>query len=237
MGWAHPRSRGEHMTDTTLKLTEAGSSPLARGTQKELRQAITFPGLIPARAGNTDTTRRYLLGLRAHPRSRGEHRKPAMTKSTPPGSSPLARGTQSLRAFHIFGVGLIPARAGNTSPCPALPGLRRAHPRSRGEHDRIRSAAARCVGSSPLARGTPRQPRRRAPTMRLIPARAGNTPECFDCMMRDRAHPRSRGEHSVGLGCLVMGLGSSPLARGTPILTLATWWLGGLIPARAGNTP
>ena len=33
-----------------------------------------------------------------------------------------------------------------------------------------------------------------------------------------------------------MGLGSSPLARGTPILTLATWWLGGLIPARAGNT-
>ena len=73
--------------------------------------------------------------------------------------------------------------------------------------------------------------------MRLIPARAGNTPECFDCMMRDRAHPRSRGEHSVGLGCLVMGLGSSPLARGTPILTLATWWLGGLIPARAGNTP
>ena len=224
------------MTDTTLKLTEAGSSPLARGTQKELRQAITFPGLIPARAGNTDTTRRYLLGLRAHPRSRGEHRKPAMTKSTPPGSSPLARGTQSLRAFHIFGVGLIPARAGNTSPCPALPGLRRAHPRSRGEHDRIRSAAARCVGSSPLARGTPRQPRRRAPTMRLIPARAGNTPECFDCMMRDRAHPRSRGEH--GILCAALGYlsGSSPLARGT----LGRFGLlshgSGLIPARAGNT-
>ena len=52
--------------------------------------------------------------------------------------------------------------------------------------------------------------------MRLIPARAGNTPECFDCMMRDRAHPRSRGEHRRYSGGRFVNVGSSPLARGTP---------------------
>ena len=203
------------MTDTTLKLTEAGSSPLARGTQKELRQAITFPGLIPARAGNTDTTRRYLLGLRAHPRSRGEHRKPAMTKSTPPGSSPLARGTPVRASAVLVSMGLIPARAGNTLHRYRGTGRTGAHPRSRGEHSHTVCGVVEAVGSSPLARGThgPRGPSTSAAG--LIPARAGNTDPAFKQRRLRGAHPRSRGEHEGRARTSEAREGSSPLARGT----------------------
>ena len=142
------------MTDTTLKLTEAGSSPLARGTQKELRQAITFPGLIPARAGNTDTTRRYLLGLRAHPRSRGEHFTMPSTAGLASGSSPLARGTRQDPLCGGALRGLIPARAGNTKATQEESANNEAHPRSRGEHTRMFRLHDAGQGSSPLARGT-----------------------------------------------------------------------------------
>ena len=53
--------------------------------------------------------------------------------------------------------------------------------------------------------------------------------------MRD--HPRSRGEHHVGLLSLVASRGSSPLARGarSPLHQIVRG--DGIIPARAGSTP
>ena len=53
VGWAHPRSRGEHFAACLDFLDLLGSSPLARGTPA-VHEVITEPfGLIPARAGNT----------------------------------------------------------------------------------------------------------------------------------------------------------------------------------------
>ena len=52
-GGAHPRSRGEHLDKDVLTLSEAGSSPLARGTHRYGAEAGSLDGLIPARAGNT----------------------------------------------------------------------------------------------------------------------------------------------------------------------------------------
>ena len=71
---------------------------------------------------------------------------------------------------------------------------------------------------------------------RLIPARAGNT-----CLQRcqlpcSTAHPRSRGEHNSRLGKISNKDGSSPLARGTPLLHNRVAHQTRLIPARAGNT-
>ena len=51
--WAHPRSRGEHVSQVSAVHQALGSSPLARGARlshQELRQMM---GLIPARAGST----------------------------------------------------------------------------------------------------------------------------------------------------------------------------------------
>ncbi len=73
----------------------------------------------------------------------------------------------------------------------------------------------RCTGSSPLARGTLPVVIFEIPVNRLIPARAGNT---VIRAIEDRApaaHPRSRGEHRGDRVNILVGDGSSPLARGT----------------------
>ena len=49
-------------------------------------------------------------------------------------------------------------------------------------------------------------------------------------------HPRSRGEYADTFTPLVSATGSSPLARGIPLLDGRQFVGGRFIPARAGNT-
>ena len=153
-----------------------------------------------------------------------------------PGSSPLARGTQSDPPAPGGFFGLIPARAGNTCPCTSSFVTDWAHPRSRGEHPSIHSGHCRNLGSSPLARGT----RKTKPLLEwqggLIPARAGNTMNLSVVFNPSGAHPRSRGEHLASCDSFRPSSGSSPLARGTQRLPPVPSSVNGLIPARAGNT-
>ena len=94
--------------------------------------------------------------MRAHPRSRGEHQHKLPEENLSFGSSPLARGTQHQHPLEPPPVGLIPARAGNTRKSLATSTPRKAHPRSRGEHQSGGVLIAYHHGSSPLARGTRR---------------------------------------------------------------------------------
>ena len=71
--WAHPRSRGEHAACPSVGRVSPGSSPLARGTRRDIGLPGRFVGLIPARAGNTRKQILNIRSIRAHPRSRGEH--------------------------------------------------------------------------------------------------------------------------------------------------------------------
>ena len=153
-----------------------GSSPLARGTLSHHKKRRGALRLIPARAGNTGLVFAVCRLLPAHPRSRGEHTDDAAVLAVAFGSSPLARGTLAGNRAKRDVLRLIPARAGNTaSPTQTRPWAS-AHPRSRGEHD-SRGRPPGCTrGSSPLARGTLLSDRRRVGRLRLIPARAGNTP-------------------------------------------------------------
>ena len=91
-------------------------------------------------------------------------------------------------------------------------------------------------GSSPLARGTLPFIEQAGTPVGLIPARAGNTLHRAKKTNTPGAHPRSRGEHSQDSGHNNRRLGSSPLARGTPIYKILKPTDFGLIPARAGNT-
>ena len=132
------------------------------------------------------------------------------------GSSPLARGLR-VRPNDSQGVsGIIPARAGFTSPrlTASRPGWD--HPRSRGVYGRRVVDSAVPAGSSPLARGLLVT----LPVSRclvwIIPARAGFTPA------------QSRIEMPL--------IGSSPLARGLRALRVRGPVVGRIIPARAGFT-
>ena len=172
-----------------------------------------------------------------HPRSRGEHGEDAGGGRGFNGSSPLARGTLVARLFGPVNTRFIPARAGNTLFAAASASCHPVHPRSRGEHRAGRRSLAPATGSSPLARGTPIGASAPWEWIRFIPARAGNTIspriECNSLTV----HPRSRGEHAVGLGSGCVVCGSSPLARGTRQRASRPSRPRRFIPARAGNTP
>ena len=89
---AHPRSRGENGATMDKIVALVGSSPLTRGKREGHGRAVSLPGLIPAHAGKTITSRGYAPPRRAHPRSRGENgARPHVTRAEE-GSSPLTRG-------------------------------------------------------------------------------------------------------------------------------------------------
>ena len=150
---------------------------------------------IPAGAGNTRKRFQGRSWSPVHPRWRGEHSTAASSRSSYPGSSPLARGTQGLAAFQGALWRFIPAGAGNTTI-----------------HGQTQAGTS---GSSPLARGTRtlRTPGRL--TGRFIPAGAGNTNITVPALRSTSVHPRWRGEHGKLAGVHPHEFGSSPLARGT----------------------
>ena len=177
-----------------------------------------------------------LLVRRAHPRSRGEHYHKQAKQMRDRDSSPLARGTRSPAAPLHRNARLIPARAGNTYTPGVTVNAHSAHPRSRGEHNPSLTLIGAVIGSSPLARGTPAARSVSKPQLRLIPARAGNTPGLSPPRRQWSAHPRSRGEHVLLKSGSVFDSGSSPLARGTRHVGFRVGRDTRLIPARAGNT-
>ena len=94
----------------------------------------------------------------------------------------------------------------------------------------------RVGGSSPLTRGKPIGIGKRNDSAGLIPAHAGKTAGRRDRAPAGAAHPRSRGENSVGDGSARTAAGSSPLTRGKLRAHVLPARRRGLIPAHAGKT-
>ena len=172
-----------------------GSSPLARGPPQMPPSLQQGYGLIPARAGTTNTNVRMERRERAHPRSRGDHIHRSEMPMSRLGSSPLARGPLNFGVLVPAAMGLIPARAGTTRLrfC-GLPWWW-AHPRSRGDHERFDPGHSPDPGSSPLARGPQVGNLHGCRLVGLIPARAGTTCRRGRPAPAGGAHPRSRGDH------------------------------------------
>ena len=233
---AHPRSRGDHSSETQNRLVGLGSSPLARGPHLSQWEDEHVFGLIPARAGTTYSRSLCCRVHRAHPRSRGDHRRVSLITLRIVGSSPLARGPRNHGLADTIAAGLIPARAGTTDEGGSERVTARAHPRSRGDHGGARRKPLLRQGSSPLARGPPDAETPVDAAAGLIPARAGTTHKNGSGARLTGAHPRSRGDHRDPLCLRLMRQGSSPLARGPQFLLFACVLILGLIPARAGTT-
>ena len=153
------------------------------------------------------------------------------------GSSPLARGL--LRILRAFGPRwrIIPARAGFTNLAFDGSFILEDHPRSRGVYAAAAWEQTKAAGSSPLARGLPRDRQPRGGPRRIIPARAGFTSSSTSSSTSSRDHPRSRGVYASSSSTSEGEEGSSPLARGLRSNDDSAGGEGGIIPARAGFTP
>ena len=150
----------------------------------------------------------------AHPRSRGENSRIAEMSPATVGSSPLTRGKlRPRRGFSPRGR-LIPAHAGKTQHRRPRHDEAQAHPRSRGENERLVLIAPSEAGSSPLTRGKLRVRDGESRPSGLIPAHAGKTWNRARALSRPWAHPRSRGENIDGQRETAEEWGSSPLTRG-----------------------
>ena len=154
---------------------EDGSSPLTRGKHGFVVSERVDPGLIPAHAGKTLTCGRRSTSWTAHPRSRGENVASRDWPLIVAGSSPLTRGKLAAEGLDRRAARLIPAHAGKTRAGKAHRHLDPAHPRSRGENDRLRKARESAGGSSPLTRGKQEIKQCLTKLFRLIPAHAGKT--------------------------------------------------------------
>ena len=213
-----------------------GSSPLTRGKRRGTIRRGLCAGLIPAHAGKTvpDWEHKALPG--AHPRSRGENHRRSAPNGIKSGSSPLTRGKRAKVCPRHYRLRLIPAHAGKTFSEPLRRSRAWAHPRSRGENDRVPPRVRCRRGSSPLTRGKRPCVGDGGSLVGLIPAHAGKTRKASVQSTSVRAHPRSRGENCVGVLCAGCASGSSPLTRGKPVSVPSHEPVGGLIPAHAGKT-
>ena len=131
---------------------------------------------------------------------------------------------------------IIPARAGFTRRPSRTRAARRDHPRSRGVYPSSCSHSLLACGSSPLARGLPRQRLPPHSHRGIIPARAGFTRRTHPWTTDRADHPRSRGVYIIVAASEGGAWGSSPLARGLHRRRVARDHGVRIIPARAGFT-
>ena len=150
----HPRLCGEHTATLTDCLIVVGSSPPVRGTLVKPAANAAKSRFIPACAGNTSASPKFMLNPPVHPRLCGEHSHTSRAATASSGSSPPVRGTLQAPGRSGCRQRFIPACAGNTRPyhrhAPRIP----VHPRLCGEHQGVSRMAFSIHGSSPPVRGT-----------------------------------------------------------------------------------
>ena len=130
----HPRACGAHTASMLISHVFWGSSPRMRGSLSASRICRPDRGIIPAHAGLTHGSARRRRLLWDHPRACGAHATNSALRRTFSGSSPRMRGSRRLQISLVEKWGIIPAHAGLTSSCTALPQDAWDHPRACGAH-------------------------------------------------------------------------------------------------------
>ena len=236
--------RGDVLPELGSRRPSRGSPPRARGRRRRLRATRQTRGLTPACAGTSTSEPATDDSAWAHPRVRGDVWAAWAWLVLSGGSPPRARGRRIRRVVVLSGLGLTPACAGTSLSQRARPAASGAHPRVRGDVDRLDDLTVQLTGSPPRARG--RRPRlgRHRPERGLTPACAGTSGRAGPGAAPSGAHPRVRGDvpragrpdcRSLGLtpacagtskhqaGC-VRGIGAHPRVRGDVTGSKSSIW-------------
>ena len=169
---------------------------------------------IPAHAGNSFDDRAPAMHRSVHPRACGEFVNAGDDGPHRDGSSPRMRGIHGDHPRSRAAERFIPAHAGNSLPGIPTPANLPVHPRACGEFIHVLGQGVGAAGSSPRMRGILRRMQRRTPSLRFIPAHAGNSAQRYGSDRGTPVHPRARGEFRDIITGLRAAGGSSPRMRG-----------------------
>ena len=132
--------------------------------------------------------------------------------------------------------GIIPAHAGLTERPKESLIVMGDHPRACGAHLPVARARYHLQGSSPRMRGSPARAHAARVHRGIIPAHAGLTLHVVVHASQDGDHPRACGAHAATWVDNILGAGSSPRMRGSPVTAGEVVVCIGIIPAHAGLT-
>ena len=193
-GAVHPRVCGELGVRLAHPIRAHGSSPRVRGTPEREGPKEGRDRFIPACAGNSSWSCRWIAGRPVHPRVCGELGTAERGNAAVTGSSPRVRGTPNYEWAVKERRRFIPACAGNSGCDTLMRNTTAVHPRVCGELTKSAQMGACVAGSSPRVRGTPPHCRRVLAGRRFIPACAGNSSRRTTTTTTTSVHPRVCGE-------------------------------------------
>ena len=240
-----PACAGTSTSPDPRMVGKRGSPPRARGRQVGANPPFDGFGLTPACAGTSHLCRAGPVLPGAHPRVRGDVTAMACSVKIGRGSPPRARGRPRREDRDDARRGLTPACAGTSARLAPTGSASRAHPRVRGDVNRVAGRGIGDAGSPPRARGRLWLPADHLAPWGLTPACAGTSrfgrPGRRGCWAHprvrgdvsssrtalsrwSRAHPRVRGDVVLGCGFALLVVGSPPRARGRP--QACTWVAG-----------
>ncbi len=171
----HPRTGGAEQVRSWVPRARSGSSPHRRGREPLSDMAITYPGVIPAQAGQSTSASIATSLAAGHPRTGGAERHAGGTGEAWQGSSPHRRGRAHAIHRGPRDRRVIPAQAGQRRRRSRLLCPSRGHPRTGGAEDRTIPHSPAPLGSSPHRRGRDPIATSWVNSYRVIPAQAGQS--------------------------------------------------------------
>ena len=189
----YPRTRGGTRESSVTPRGASGLSPHTRGNHLAQLQAGVVVRSIPAHAGEP---RQGLQSARlewVYPRTRGG--TPPRPAGVPPvpGLSPHTRGNRGDIISGFIGRGSIPAHAGEPRSDTGSSGTAGVYPRTRGGTYTGSEIWPIETGLSPHTRGNPCCSSTVNPSIRSIPAHAGEPGDPRSHTPPSRVYPRTRG--------------------------------------------
>mgnify|MGYP007014471797 CR=1 FL=1 len=193
LGTDHPRACGANSASDWVEAWRTGSSLRVRGKRLDIRRGQFRERIIPARAGQTCRAWIRPWSRPDHPRACGANEQEWVGAPERCGSSPRVRGKPALVIVMMHPPRIIPARAGQTSTRGVPSTSTSDHPRACGANGWPRHNIKAQNGSSPRVRGKQHQWPKPCSPLRIIPARAGQTPSVHVVVWAPADHPRACG--------------------------------------------